>query len=376
MSKVTLGEVACEIRESCKEKENMPVVALEHLVPEEVRLTNWSTSGDNTFSKAFHKGQVLFGRRRAYLKKAALAPFDGICSGDITVIEAKPDRLAPELLPFIIQNDAFFDFAVGKSAGSLSPRVKWEHLKNFEFSLPPLAQQRKLAQVLWSMDALKQAYRRLMDKTDELVKSQFVEMFGDVVSNNKHWPMKQFDTITSSRLGKMLDGKRQTGLHKYPYLANCNVQWFHFELNDLKEMDFNEEEQVEFELEDGDLMVCEGGEIGRCAVWHNSIQPCYYQKAIHRVRCDFRLVLPDYLAWWFKLNCEQNSFESIAGAKATIAHLPGEKLKKLMVMLPPVELQHQFVTLISQLDKSKFALQKSLDELRALSSKLVKEHLG
>ncbi len=104
----------------------MPVVALEHLVPEEVRLTNWSTSGDNTFSKAFHKGQVLFGRRRAYLKKAALAPFDGICSGDITVIEAKSDRLAPELLPFIIQNDAFFDFAVGKSAGSLSPRVKWE----------------------------------------------------------------------------------------------------------------------------------------------------------------------------------------------------------------------------------------------------------
>jgi type I restriction enzyme S subunit len=175
MSKVKLGEVACEIRESCKEKENMPVVALEHLVPEEVRLTNWSTSSDNTFSKAFHKGQVLFGRRRAYLKKAALAPFDGICSGDITVIEAKPDRLAPELLPFIIQNDAFFDFAVGKSAGSLSPRVKWEHLRNYEFFLPPLAQQRKLAQVLWSMDALKQAYRRLMDRTDELVKSQFVE---------------------------------------------------------------------------------------------------------------------------------------------------------------------------------------------------------
>lgn len=146
MSKVLLGDVAAERRETCKgSKDGYPTVGLEHLTPEEITLTSWDDSSGNTFTKMFHKGDVLFGRRRAYLKKAAVAPFDGICSGDITVITAKPDYLLPELLPFIIQNDALFDFAVEKSAGSLSPRVKWEHLKNYEFSLPDMEKQHELS---------------------------------------------------------------------------------------------------------------------------------------------------------------------------------------------------------------------------------------
>ena len=93
---------------------------------------------------------------------------------DITVIEAIPDRILPELLPFIIQNDELFDFAVGKSAGSLSPRVKWEHLKNYEFELPDMDKQRELAELLWAMDATKKSYQKLIAATDELVKSQFI----------------------------------------------------------------------------------------------------------------------------------------------------------------------------------------------------------
>ena len=137
MNKVLLGDVAEEVRENYKETDGNPaVVGLEHLIPGEIRLKEWSEDTNTTFTKAFHKGQVLFGRRRAYLKKAAVASVDGICSGDITVISAKQDKILPELLPFVIQNDDFFDFAVGKSAGSLSPRVKWSKLKEiFEIAL-------------------------------------------------------------------------------------------------------------------------------------------------------------------------------------------------------------------------------------------------
>lgn len=175
MSKVFLGDVAVERRETCKgSKDGYPIVGLEHLTPEDITLTAWNEDSENTFTKMFHKGDILFGRRRAYLKKAAVAPFDGICSGDITVIQAKPDRILPELLPFIIQNDALFDFAVGKSAGSLSPRVKWEHLKNYEFELPDMDKQRELAELLWAMDATRKSYQRLIAATDELVKSQFI----------------------------------------------------------------------------------------------------------------------------------------------------------------------------------------------------------
>jgi type I restriction enzyme S subunit len=179
MAKVKLGDVARESRETIKTGGNgLPSVGLEHLVSEQIKLTQWDVGKENTFTKAFHKGQILFGRRRAYLKKAALAPIDGICSGDITVIEAIPDKLLPDLAPFIIQNDRFFDFAMEKSAGSLSPRVKWEQLSQFEFNLPPLDRQKALSELFWSANVAKEAYKTLLFRTDELVKSRFVALSG------------------------------------------------------------------------------------------------------------------------------------------------------------------------------------------------------
>lgn len=176
MSKVKLGEVAMEHKETIKgSKTDVPVVGLEHLTPSSIRLTRWDVNTENTFTKMFRKGNVLFGRRRAYLKKAAYAEIDGICSGDITVIEAIPDKILPELLPFIIQNDFLFDYAVGKSAGSLSPRVKWEHLQNFEFELPDdKSKQKELADILWAMVDTEEAYTAMIEATENLTKSQFL----------------------------------------------------------------------------------------------------------------------------------------------------------------------------------------------------------
>lgn len=108
MARVLLGDVARERKEQCKvDRDRYPAVGLEHLIPEEVKLAEWSEGTENTFTKMFCKGDVLFGRRRAYLKKAAVASFDGICSGDITVIQAIPHKILSELLPFVIQNETF-----------------------------------------------------------------------------------------------------------------------------------------------------------------------------------------------------------------------------------------------------------------------------
>ena len=176
MPKVKLGDIAKERREVYNgDKSSCPVVGLEHLTPGEIRLSAWDVGGDNTFSKAFFAGDVLFGRRRAYLKKAAQATVDGLCSGDITVIQARADKVSPDLLPFIIQNDVFFKFAVENSAGSLSPRAKWEHLANYEIDLPSMDEQRKLASLLWAAYELKESYERLFRASDEMAKSRFVE---------------------------------------------------------------------------------------------------------------------------------------------------------------------------------------------------------
>lgn len=182
-----LEEFARESRATHKgDKSGVPIVGLEHLIPQEIKFSGYDVDTENTFTKTFKKGQILFGRRRAYLKKAAIADFDGICSGDITVIEAIPGKVDPLLLPFIIQNDKFFDYAVSRSAGGLSPRVKWEHLKDYEFDLPPIEEQRILADKLWAAYRLKESYKKLLTATQEMVKSQFFEMFGDTHMRSDH----------------------------------------------------------------------------------------------------------------------------------------------------------------------------------------------
>ena len=182
---VKLGDVVHECRLTWSGGQtDIPIVGLEHLVPGEIELHSWDSNIEHTFSKKFVKGQVLLGRRRVYLKKAVIAPCDGICSGDITVIESTGGIL-PELLPFVIQNDRFFDYAMQGSAGSLSPRVKWEHLKNYEFLLPPLEEQKVLADKLWAAYRLKESYKKLLAATEEMVKSQFIEMFKDKQTDGK-----------------------------------------------------------------------------------------------------------------------------------------------------------------------------------------------
>ena len=176
MPRVKLGDVAREYKAISKENTGMPIVGLEHLTPGDITLSQWDEGIETTFTKAFKKGQMLFGRRRAYLKKAALAPFDGVCSGDIIVIEAIPERIDPALLPFIIQSDLLFDFAVGNSAGSLSPRVKWESLREYEFELPKMGEQEKLVQLLEAAYQAKKSYQVLLNATDNLVKSQFIDL--------------------------------------------------------------------------------------------------------------------------------------------------------------------------------------------------------
>ena len=239
-----------------------------------------------------------------------------------------------------------------------------------------LKKQCEYANVLEKIHAAIQMRKQELKHLDFLLKARFVEMFGDVIHNDRKWECRKFSDITASRLGKMLDTKHQTGTCQYSYLANFNVQWFGFELKNLNKMDFNEKDREEFCLEDGDLLVCEGGEIGRCAVWHNQVENCFFQKALHRVRCNQEIILPDYLAWWFKYNCDHGGFVAIEGAKATISHLTGAKMKMLNVTVPPIGLQKQLTSFVNQVDKSKVAVQKALDETQILFDSLMQKYFG
>ena len=351
MSKVKLGDVAIERKETCKgNKSEYPIVGLEHLVPEEVTLTAWNEGSDNTFTKMFRKGNVLFGRRRAYLKKAAVAPFDGICSGDITVIEAIPDRILPELLPFIIQNDELFDFAVGKSAGSLSPRVKWEHLKNYEFELPDMGKQRELAELLWAMDATKKSYQKLIAATDELVKSQFMELFGSIDSEGR-FPRKQWNEVL-----RIINGRDHKPISDpsgpYPVYGSGGLMG----------------RATEYLCPENTVVVGRKGTIDK---------PFVVTEKFWNVDTAFGVVPNQgvlhylYLFWY----CKQLDFKKLNKA-STLPSTTKEDLLKLWINVPPFEQQEQFASFVRQSDKSKFELEQALSELTATYKRIIAENLG
>lgn len=380
MSKVKLGDVAVECRETCKgSKDGYPIVGLEHLVPGEVTLTAWDEAGDTTFNKMFRKGSVLFGRRRAYLRKAAVAPFDGICSSDITVIKANQDRLVPELLPFIIQNDGLFDFAVGKSAGSLSPRVKWEHLKNYEFELPDdMAKQQELAELLWAIDATKKSYQRLISATDELVKSQFIEMFGNISSGKYKYPTKKLGDVADVKSSHRIFTKEfvDSGVPFYRgteigQLAKGQIPTDLYYISNER---YKEIASDDSKPQKGDLLmpsICDKGQ-----VWLvDTDEPFYYKDG--RVLCisPNRSTCNSKFLQYFMKQKTEIEYPKL-GPGSTFAEFKIFLLKDMDILIPPITEQQNFASFVEQSDKSKFELKKALSELTATYKRIIKENIG
>lgn len=322
--------------------------------------------------KPFPAGTVILSSR-APIGKTAIAGCEMFCNQGFKNLICSDQVNNRYLYWFLTCNTNYLN-SLGR--GATFKEISKGIVENIEIPLPPISKQVEIAEKFEKVSDLIVLRKEQLAKLDQLVKSRFIELFGDIIHNSKGWQIRIFSEIASSRLGKMLDAKQQTGKNRYPYLANFNVQWFKFNLDSINEMDFDEADRVEFELRDGDLLVCEGGEIGRCAVWHNELQPCFFQKALHRVRCDLQIIHPYYLAWWFKYSCDHDGFASIAGAKATIAHLPGVKLKQLQVAVPPMKLQEQFAAFVEQTDKSKLAIQQSLNKLELLKKSLMQKYFG
>jgi type I restriction enzyme S subunit len=210
-----------------------------------------------------------------------------------------------------------------------------------EIPLPPLAIQKRIAEILDAADALRRKDQELLKKYDELAQAIFIDMFGDPVKNEKGWEVKPFDELFESRLGKMLDAKKQLGNAKYRYLGNSNVQWFSFQLEDLAEMEFDEKDLITFALKTGDILICEGGEVGRSAIWKSENENIYFQKAIHRARAKSKNITAEYLVMLFWFYAKFGGLKDFV-TTSTISHLTGEKLKTIPIPLPPISLQNEF----------------------------------
>ncbi len=226
--KVKFGDVVFEPKESVKNPvaEGIEhVVGLEHITSEDIHLRRSAGIEESTtFTKKFSKGDVLFGRRRAYLKKAAKANFDGICSGDITVMRAKEELLLPELLPFLVNNDKFFDYAITHSAGGLSPRVKFKDLATFEFCIPSLEQQVELLSIFTNFEVYSESVLNQKLKLDILRKSLLQSLHNGLPGSQK---VKIRDLMKFHYGSGLTEKDRIDGL--YPVVSSAGVQGTHNE---------------------------------------------------------------------------------------------------------------------------------------------------
>ena len=353
MGRVKLGDVAIEKRETWTgSTQRAPIVGLEHLVPGEVTLSSWDSDTDNTFSKMFRKGQVLLGRRRVYLKKAAIAPFDGICSGDITVIEAIPGKISSRLLPFVIQNERFFDYAMQGSAGSLSPRVKWEHLKDYEFNLPDYEEQDCLADKLWSALKLRESYHTLLQATDEMVKSRFIE---------------QFDSLKKTALSEIAaDWDKGQAFKKECIVNEGNTPCIHygelFKYGPIIDtiLSWTNESPIKSSAK-GDILfpasdVTPNG-LARCSALMSEGVLLGGDIIVLRLKSGF---IPEFVSYAINMQKDQ-LIRRVTGS--VVRHMSAKSLNSVEIPIPAIADQKQFIDIIRQADKSKFELKQAIEKI-------------
>lgn len=263
------GDVVREVRTATKDPEAdglSRVVGLEHLDSELLPLRRWNELvdlGDGTsFTRVFRAGQVLFGKRRAYQRKVAVPDFDGICSSDILVLEPSTDELLRAFLPYLVQSDGFFDHALGTSAGSLSPRTKFQELAKYEFPLPPVDEQSRLAADVGALDQAIAELARVADASDWLREATSHALFANA------------DSIPRTHLTELVSRPIQYGVLKpgpeYPGGVRCvDVKDYpegEIEVTSVRSIDpAIEREFRRSKLSAGDLLVSVRGTIGRVA---------------------------------------------------------------------------------------------------------------
>lgn len=248
--------------------------------------------------------------------------------------------------------------------------VRKDDLLDMQIDLPDLPTQRRIAGILDKADRLRRMRRYALELSDQFLPSLFLRMFGDPVTNPKKYPVVPAGRLFHIQLGKMLDEKRYTGLCLRSYLGNANVQWGYFDLADVKQMDFPPEDFEQFRLQVGDILVCEGGEVGRTAIWRGEIPDCCYQKAVHRLRHKTERIRPDYFQWYMRA-AATSGLVARETSTSTIGHFTAERFEVFPVVVPPIAAQDHFVSAVAAHREHQSTLREALRQAEHLFQSLL-----
>lgn len=328
------------------------------------------------FHFPFQKGDVLFMARNPHLRKAGMVMFDGICSDASYILRTKDSSvLLQEYLALIVQCDRFWNFFEANKSGSVNYLMNWKELQNYEFDLPSMEEQRKIADLAWAIERTRVAYEGLIRATDELVKSQFIEMFGDVITNQKSLPTALIGDVAECYAGATPSTKVSA------YWENATIPWM-----SSGEVHNGRITSTEKKISQAGYDSCstkmvpansvvialagQGKTRGTVAI--TEIDLCTNQSLCCIIPNSS--IISDYLYYHLKLRYDE--MRNLAGISEGRGGLNLKLIQGIRVLVPPQADQKSFITFVRQTDKSKFELTQALEALNATYKKLISENLG
>ena len=383
-----ISDIADIINVTEKEPSNSGIdifVGLEHYdIAEPVIKRYGSTKMLSTAAKIFEAGDVLIARRNVYLQRASVARFAGLTSGDSIVLRVKKDlnlegtnyKTICKLLPFILNSINFWDYANTNADGTMSKRLSPAMLLDYEFNLPSIDEQKVLAEKLWAAYEVKQSYLKMIDATDEMVKAQFIEMFGNPLSSVQRYPLKKLGDCCELNPRRPNLTLKDTDKVSFVPMPSVSENGYLQDVTDeeygkvKKGFTYFENDDVLFAkitpcMENGKGAIAVGltNNIGMGSTEFHVLRPIsdisnpYWLLALTR--------LPN-----FRVKASMN-MSGTGGQK----RVPASYLDNFMVGLPPIELQEQFTSIYKQADKSISELRKSVDAIDKVIKSLINENL-
>ena len=373
MPKYKFADIALNLTQKRKPTPNdmATYIGLEHLDSGSLSVTRWGSKvpikGDKLIMQ---KGDVLFGKRNAYLRRAAIAPHDGLFSAHGMILRPNEKVISSKLFPFFICSDYFFDAAIRISVGSLSPTINWSALKELEFTLPDMNEQEKLAELFWAANDTKEAYKKLLNLTDELVKSQFIEMFGEPTQNPFNWRICRFDEFAT------IDCNMTTEYEEYAEYPHIGIDSIEKDTGKL----------IGYRTVKEDNVISGKYLFTSKHIIYSKIRPALNKVALPEFEglcsADAYPILPN------DSNCNRlflatalrsQYFMDYVMQFSARSHMPKVNRKQLSgfkMPLPPLQLQNKFAEFMNHTDKSKFELQINLENLENTIKALMSKNFG
>ena len=340
-------------------------VGLEHIDPDCLHLSRHGHPSDVEGTKLrFYKGDIIFGRRRAYQRKTALATTDGICSAHAMVVRAKENVVDPMFLPFLFHSKSFIDMAITISVGGLSPTINWKDIAKQEFLLPPKAEQKRLAELLWAADEVVEKEKRV-----ECCISSFISRF----IGNKYQALSK-DCVTLGDLcisnpsyGANSPACDYDGTTRYVRITDIDNQGC---LLDDEIKSTNNIDTDKYLLEDGDLLIARTATPGKSFLYDKQYGNCVYAGYLIRFKLNTSLVLPKYV-FYYTLSSNYWQWINSTIKTGTVSNINAKEYSSLLIPFCSIEKQEEMVKELEEIFKIKKQLLIILNNSQQIKQELI-----